>query len=157
MWVQVQGPCFREAAVWASRTLHIGGGMGGGQGGSETLGLSASCICGSRLRSWQGGRLSALPACVEGLWDCLAQQEWQWWEGRLPSLSTPDLTRPHQGSRVPKQPLPCLALKTWKMWTLKGMRDITKNSKRRACILSQILPVLMHQTKTLVLPSCITD
>ncbi|CAI9170358.1 unnamed protein product [Rangifer tarandus platyrhynchus] len=49
------------------------------------------------------------------------------------------------------------APKTWKMWMLKDMQDITKNSKSRACILSQILPVLMHQTKTLVLPSCITD
>ena len=59
---------------------------------------------------------------VEGPWGCPARQEWQWWEGRLPSLSTPDLTRPHQDSRVPKQPLPCLALKTWKVWGLKDMK-----------------------------------
>ena len=139
-----------------------------------------SCTRGSRLCSWQGGQLSALPACVDGLWGCPAQQEWRWWEGRATSLSTPDLTPPHQGSPVPKRPLPHLALKTWKVW---GLRDMQKTKFYKAIILllknkkilkkkpqrtakvglvfsaslCQIPPVLMHQTKMLVLPPHFTD
>ena len=59
---------------------------------------------------------------VDGSWGCSAQQERQVWEGRSPSLRTPDLTAPHQSSPVPKQPLSLLALKTWKVWRLKDMQ-----------------------------------
>ena len=68
------------------------GGMGAGQG------FAANVAPGSALSRGDdcGHCLS-----VEGPWGCPAQQERQWWKGRLPSLSTPDLTPPHQGSPVP--------------------------------------------------------
>ena len=94
--------------------LPCGGGMGAGQG------FPAHTAPGSVLR-----RVDDCRPClsVEGLWGCPAQQERQWWEGRSPSLSTPDLTPPHQSSRVPKRPLPRLALKTWKVWGLKDTQE----------------------------------
>ena len=148
-----------------------GGGMGAGQG------FPAHTAPGSIL-----SRVDDCRPClsVEGLWGCPAQQERQWWDRRSPSLSTPDLTPPHQGSRVPKRPLPCLALKTWTVWGLKDTQEtkfckaiilLLKNKKRSkkktqrpakaglafSASLCRILPVLTRQTKMLVLPPCITD
>ena len=70
-----------------------------------------------------------------------------------------NLTPPHQGSPVPKQPLPRLVLKTWKVWGLEDMQKTnsvkpiilllkmkkieeinTNDSKGGACVLSQPLP-----------------
>ena len=127
-----------------------GGGMGARQGFPANVApgsvLSRGDDCGHCLS-------------VDEFWGCPAQQEQQGWKGRSPSLSTPDLTPPHQGSPVPKQPLPRLALKTWKVWGLKDMQKTkfckviilplknkkkikeknTKNSKGGACVLSQPL------------------
>ena len=145
-------------------------GMGAGQGFPANAApgsvLSRSDDCGYCLS-------------VDEFWGCPAQQEQQGWKGRSPSLSTPDLTPPHQGSPVPKQPLPRLALKTWKVWGLKDMQKtkfckviilllkkkrLKKKTQRTAkaglafsASLCQILPVLMHHTKMLVLPPHITD
>ena len=154
--------------------------------------------CGGGMGTRQGFPAHAAPGSVLGrgddyghclsvdrFWGCPAQQEQKWWEGRLLSLSTPDLTPPHQGSPVPKWPLPCLAMKTWKVWGLKDMQKtkfckaiilLLKNNKRLkekhththtqrtamvglvfSASLCQIPPVLTHQTKVLVLPPRITD
>ena len=43
---------------------------------------------------------------VEGLWGCPAQQERKWWEGRLLSLSTPDLTLPIRAVECLNGPFP---------------------------------------------------
>ena len=43
---------------------------------------------------------------VEGLWGCPAQQERKWWEGRSPSLSTPDLTLPIRAVECLNGPFP---------------------------------------------------
>lgn len=73
-WAQVQDPCIREATVWASRTLYVGGGMGSGQGflhmrlqallSAEQTTVGTACL---------GGGALGLPSSVER----------QWWEGEV--------------------------------------------------------------------------
>ena len=94
------------------------------------------------MRAGQGFPANAAPGSVigrgdncghclslDGFWGCSAQQEQQGCEGRathvLTSLRTPDLTPPHQGSPVPKQSLPRLVLKTWKV---RGLEDMQKTN-----------------------------
>ena len=52
--------------------------------------------------------------------------------GREGDLPTPDLTPTHQGSPVPKQPLPRIDLKTWMVW---GLKDMQKTKFCKAIIL----------------------
>ena len=55
-WAQVQGPCIREATVWASRTLRVGSGMGARQG------FPAHAVPGFVLAGWT----SVGTACLYG-------------------------------------------------------------------------------------------
>ena len=99
-------PVHREAVVWASRTLRVGVGCGPDvwlqalfSAGVMTVGTA--CL----WREPGAAQLSRYGRGGKG--------------GRL------DLTPPHQGNPVPKQPLPHIALKTWKVWGLKDMQKTT--------------------------------
>lgn len=86
-WAQVQTRALREATVWASGTLYVGGGMGSGQEFPAHRQLSVV-----HLKQTTVGT-----ACLGGrLWGCPVPVRRQWWEGRSCFFSIPDLTCTHQ-------------------------------------------------------------